>query len=165
MTTAEKKRRKKEPADNPNPVGRPSKYESHVLPKLNIIEAWARDGLTDEQIAQNLDVAYSTFRVYKDEYPALTAALQKGKDDIDIQVENALLKAALGYTFEEVTKENGIETKRVLKEVQPNTTALIFWLKNRRPVAWRDKQDIEHSGELNFVINRKRVSGNADSDD
>src|SRR5690606_32983230 len=98
-----------------------------VLPKLNLVEAWARDGLTDEQIAKNLDVAYSTFRVYKDEFPALTAALQKGKDDIDIQVENALLKAALGYTFEEVTKENGIETKRVLKEVQPNTTALIFW--------------------------------------
>lgn len=144
-------------------MGRPSKYDSHVEPKLNLVEAWARDGLTDEQIAGNLDVAYSTFRTYKDEYPALMAALQKGKDDIDVMVENALLKAALGYTFEEVTTENGNETRRVLKEVQPNTTALIFWLKNRRPQAWRDKQDIEHSGGLDIKVTLPTY-GEADAD-
>lgn len=146
-------------------MARPSKYESHVLPKLNLVEAWARDGLTDEQIAHNLGISLTAYYEYKNKYAEFTDALKRGKDDIDVEVENALLKRAMGYTYDEITYENGIEVKRVKKEVQPDTTAQIFWLKNRRPVAWRDKQDIEHSGELNFVINRKRVSGNGDSDD
>ena len=69
-----------------------SKYFTHVEPKLKLVECWARDGLTDEQIANNLGIAYST----------------------------------LG-----------------------DTTAQIFWLKNRKPQQWRDKKDIEHSGEVN----------------
>src|SRR5690606_41175172 len=68
--------------------GRKSKYHTHVEPRLKEIEAWARDGLTDEQIAKNLGVAYSTFRKYKDEYPAFSAALKKGKEVVDIEVEN-----------------------------------------------------------------------------
>lgn len=138
-------------------AGRPSKYDSHVKPKLLLIEAWARDGLTDEQIANNLDVAYSSFRVYKDEYPALTAALQKGKDDIDVMVENALLKAALGYEYEE-TKETADGFERTTKYAQPNTAALIFWLKNRRPKQWRDKQDIEHSGMMTNKIDMSQLT-------
>lgn len=128
-------------------MARPSKYGTHVEPKLNLVEAWARDGLTDEQIANNLGVAYSTFREYKKDYPALSAALQKGKDDIDVMVENALLKAALGFEYEEeqVSKDGVYSVK---KYAQPNTTALIFWLKNRRPQAWRDKQDVSMSGGL-----------------
>ena len=110
---------------------------------------WARDGLTDEQIAKNLGIAYSTFREYKNKYSALSAALKKGKEVIDYEVENALLKRVLGYEYEEVTYEHGEETKRVLKHVVPDTTAQIFWLKNRKPQQWRDKKDIEHSGEVN----------------
>jgi hypothetical protein len=127
--------------------GRPSKYESHVKPKLTLIEAWARDGITDEQIAANLGVAYSTFRDHKAEYPALAAALKNGKEVIDVMVENALLKAALGYEYEEVT-ENGLGTSTTTKVAHPNTTALIFWLKNRKPKEWRDKQDLELSGTV-----------------
>lgn len=56
-----------------------SKYQSHVEPKLLLIQAWARDGYTEEQTALKLGVAYSTFRVYKDKYPALSAALKKVK--------------------------------------------------------------------------------------
>lgn len=126
-----------------------SKYFTHVEPKLILIEGWARDGLTDEQIAKNLGIAYSTFREYKNKYSALSAALKKGKEVIDYEVENALLKRALGYEYEEVTYEHGEETKRVLKHVVPDTTAQIFWLKNRKPQQWRDKKDIEHSGEVN----------------
>lgn len=126
-----------------------SKYFTHVEPKLILIEGWARDGLTDEQIAKNLGIAYSTFREYKNKYSALSAALKKGKEVIDYQVENALLKRALGYEYEEVTYEHGEETKRVLKHVVPDTTAQIFWLKNRKPQQRRDKKDIEHSGEVN----------------
>lgn len=126
-----------------------SKYFTHVEPKLILIEGWARDGLTDEQIAKNLGIAYSTFREYKNKYSALSAALKKGKEVIDYEVENALLKRVLGYEYEEVTYEHGEETKRVLKHVVPDTTAQIFWLKNRKPQQWRDKKDIEHSGEVN----------------
>ena len=64
-------------------------------PKLR---GWARDGLIDEQIANNCGVAYSTFRVYKNQYPELAAALAKGKEVADYEVENALFKRATGYT-------------------------------------------------------------------
>lgn len=126
-----------------------SKYFTHVEPKLKLVECWARDGLTDEQIANNLGIAYSTLREYRDKYSALSAALKKGKEIVDYEVENALLKRALGYEYEEVTYEHGKETKRVLKHVVGDTTAQIFWLKNRKPQQWRDKKDIEHSGEVN----------------
>lgn len=126
-----------------------TKYYTHVEPKLELIECWARDGLTDEQISKNLGIAYSTFKEYKKTYSDLSAALKKGKEIIDYQVENALLKRALGYEYEEITYEHGEETKRVVKQVAPDTTAQIFWLKNRKPLQWRDKRDIEHSGNIN----------------
>ena len=126
------------------------KYQQWLEPDgLLLLEGWARDGLTDEQIAHNMGCAYSTLREWKDKYPALSAALKKGKEIVDYEVENALLKRALGYEYEEVTYEHGKETKRVLKHVVGDTTAQIFWLKNRKPQQWRDKKDIEHSGEVN----------------
>lgn len=127
-----------------------SKYFTHVEPKLTLIEGWARDGLTDEQIAKNLGIAYSTFREYKNKYSALSASLKKGKEVVDYEVENALLKRALGYEYDEVTYEHGKETKRVTKQVAPDTTAQIFWLKNRRPDKWRDKQVVESNNTVEF---------------
>lgn len=126
-----------------------SKYLTHVEPKLELVECWARDGLTDEQIANNLGIHVATFYEYKKKHNEFSESLKRGKDIIDYQVENALLKRALGYEYEEVTYEHGEETKRVLKHVVPDTTAQIFWLKNRKPQQWRDKKDIEHSGEVN----------------
>lgn len=126
-----------------------SKYLTHVKPKLELVECWARDGLTDEQISNNLGIHISTFYDYKKNYSEFSEALKKGKEIIDYQVENALLKRALGYEYEEITYEHGEETKRVLKHVVGDTTAQIFWLKNRKPQQWRDKKDIEHSGEVN----------------
>ncbi|BFH16515.1 transposase [Paenibacillus dendritiformis] len=141
---------------------RKNKYHSHVEPKLLLVEAWARDGTIDEDIAKKLGVAYSTFRVYVDKYPALSAALKRGKEVADVEVENALFRRAIGYQYDEVTREADkvsdpetgelvtvmVETKRVTKEVQPDVAAQIFWLKNRRPDKWRDKQDIQHSGSM-----------------
>lgn len=136
---------------------RRSKYYTHVEPRLVEVEGWARDGLIDKQIAKNLGVAYSTFRKYRDEHTALSASLKKGKEVIDREVENALIKRALGYQYEEVTYEKGKATKRVIKEVQPDTTAQIFWLKNRKPADWRDKRDIEHSGSINLADKAKEI--------
>ncbi|MGI8381675.1 transposase [Priestia megaterium] len=141
------------------------KYEKWITEEgLVLLEGWARDGLTDEQIAHNVGVSRSTLNDWKKKYPDISDALKKGKEVVDLQVENALLKRALGYAYEEVTEESQwnekakryelVVTKRVRKRQAPDTTAQIFWLKNRRPDKWRDKQDVEHMGDmdLNIVI-------------
>ncbi|MRN25654.1 transposase [Romboutsia ilealis] len=125
-----------------------SKYFTHVEPKLTLVEGWARDGLTDEQIAKNLGISTKTFYEYKKNYLQFLQALKKGKEVVDYEVENALLKRALGYEYDEITYENGKEVKRVTKQVAPDTTAQIFWLKNRRPDKWRDKQVIESNNTV-----------------
>lgn len=127
-----------------------TKYEQNVEPKLLQVEAWARNGLTDKQIAKNLGIAYSTFREYRDKHSAFSAVLKKGKEVIDIEVENALLKRALGYEYNETTAERDPNTgkmvveKVVRKQIVPDTTAQIFWLKNRLPDKWRDRQSIDY---------------------
>lgn len=227
---------------------------------LTLLEGWARDGLTDEQIAHNTGITATTLYAWKNKYPEISESLKKGKEVIDRQVENALLKRALGFEYEEVTKErivdtgqsqrhggeseltekqwemaksyfghscaycggsgnltkdhldplanggeltisniipacqscnsskkdkqwlswfqsqkfydpkkaekivayvdfaldfsqidkpntgNLVVTKVVTKMVVPDTTAQIFWLKNRKPNDYRDKRDVEHSG-------------------
>lgn len=126
------------------------KYQEWLeLEGLLKLEGWARDGLTDEQIASNMGIGYSTLQTWKTKYQDIQDTIKKGKEVIDRQVENALLKRALGYKYDEVTIEGGVETKRVTKEVVPDTTAQIFWLKNRKPDAWRDKKDVDLAGELN----------------
>ena len=116
------------------------------------LEGWARDGLTDEQIAGNAGINPATLYVWKQKYPEISEALKRGKEIVDRQVENALLKRALGYRYDEVTLENGVETKRVTKEVAPDVTAQIFWLKNRKREAWADRQNIEISQPIDDSI-------------
>jgi DNA-binding XRE family transcriptional regulator len=123
------------------------------------LEAWARDGLTEEQIAHNMGISRKTLYEWKSKYSDICDTLKRGKEVVDIQVENALLKRALGYSYKEVTREKVFNpetgqyelmpTKEVTKEVVPDTTAQIFWLKNRRPEQWRDKRDVSVEGELN----------------
>ena len=122
------------------------------------IEGWARDGLINEQIAQNIGITATTLYEWKNKFPELSEALKRGKDVIDRQVENSLLKRALGYEYTETTREavkdpesGNIEmrvTKEVTKTVIPDTTAQIFWLKNRKPDKWRDKPAYEDTSEL-----------------
>ena len=136
------------------------KYQEWLEPEgLLKIEGWARDGLTDEQIAQNMGVAYSTFRTWRDKYSALSAVLKKNKDVADRQVENSLFERALGGTHEVrktfKVKEKYYDDHGKLCEkeklvqatdevyIPGDTTAQIFWLKNRKPDKWRDKQEYE----------------------
>ena len=76
-----------------------SKYETDVKPRLIEIEAWKRDGLTDEQIFKNLGISRDTFYKYKEKYADFSDALKKGKEVADIEVENALFKRAIGYKY------------------------------------------------------------------
>lgn len=136
------------------------KYDTHVKPKLLLIEAWARDGLTDEDICSNLDISVASFHNYKRDHLEFLEVLKTSKPEADIRVENMLYKRAMGYRYEEITIEEielklgsgenvvyqpATKTKTVIKEVVPDTTAQIFWLKNRKPAAWRDKQEMDLS--------------------
>lgn len=241
-----------------------NKYEDWITPDgLTKIEGWARDGLINEQIAHNMGISRETLNQWCKRFPAISDALKRNKEVVDIEVENALLKRALGYQYDEVTKERLVDsgqkkrhggeseltekewefavkyfdhrccycgvsvpnltkdhivplkqggklnrenvvpccgscnsskkdndlidwyqkqeffdelklvkihdyirlvkelgeslnetlgelvvTKIVTKEVVPDTTAQIFWLKNRRPDKWRDKRDMEVSGSI-----------------
>lgn len=119
-----------------------AKYTEWLTPEgLVLVEGWARDGLIDEQIAKNMNVAYSTFREWKKKFPTLSAALKQGKEVSDRQVENALFKTATGYYYQEETVTNAGEIVTIKKYSKPNTTAQIFWLKNRK-AEWTDRVDI-----------------------
>lgn len=110
------------------------KYEYWLTPEgLTLLEGWARDGLTDEQIAHNMGISKQTFYDWKKKYTDISDSLKKGKDVADYLVENALFKSALAG----------------------NTTAQIFWLKNRKSDKWRDKQSAEQelSGSGNITFN------------
>lgn len=94
------------------------KYEDWLTESgLTLLVGWARDGLTDEQIASNCGISPSTLYRWKNDHREICNALKRGKEVVDYQVENALLNKALCG----------------------DTTAQIFWLKNRRPDKWRDK--------------------------
>lgn len=112
---------------------------------LTLLEGWARDGLTDEQLAVRMGINPATLYDWKKKYPKISEALKKGKEVVDIQVENALLKRALGYDFQEEKIErsdkDGVKVVQTVKHIPPDTTAQIFWLKNRRPDRWRDKPE------------------------
>ena len=129
------------------------KYEQWLTPEgLLKLEGWARDGLTDEQIAQKIGIHRDTLNEWKKKYSDISDTLKRGKEVVDLRVENALLKRALGYEYEEVSEkyESGTLTEKKVtkKQVVPDTTAQIFWLKNRRHDKWKDKQDVQVSGEL-----------------
>lgn len=86
---------------------------------LTTLQGWARDGLTDAQIASNIGICRDTLIQWKKRFPDISDALKKGKEVVDYEVENALLKKALSG----------------------DVTAQIYWLKNRRPDKWRDKPE------------------------
>lgn len=124
---------------------------------LTLLEGWARDGLTDGQIAHNAGIARSTLYQWKARFPVISDALKKGKEVADYEVENALYKRAVGYRYTEVTRElrrdpdtgdlELVVTKRVDKEAPPDVTAQIYWLKNRRPDKWRDRPAADSGNE------------------
>ena len=129
------------------------KYQQWLEPEgLTLLEGWARDGLTDEQIAGNIGINTSTLYDWKNKFPKISEALKKGKEVVDIQVENALLKRALGYEFQETRVEksdkDGTKIIQILKHIPADTTAQIFWLKNRRPDKWRDKPEMPGDSDM-----------------
>lgn len=137
-------------------------YRDWITPeRLKIIEGWARDGLSNKQIAKNIGIHVSTLYEWRNDFPELNDAIKKGKEVIDREVENALLKRALGHEIEEtktyMTDDGkGGKTKRVekiKKQIPSDATSMIFWLKNRKPDEWNDRRQVEHSGEMTTNVN------------
>lgn len=121
-----------------------SYYYTKVRPKLDLIEGWARNGLSDKQICTNLGVGNTNFDRYVRDYEDLQEALARGRQDSEVIVENALFKRATGYKYKEYTKElkndELILTKVVLKESACDVGAAIYWLENRAPKRWAKEQ-------------------------
>ena len=146
-------------------MGAKGKYAKWLLPdNLLRLQAWARDGLSDEQMAHNIGITTTTLYDWKKKYPAFSEALARGKEVVDIEVENALLKRAKGYDYIETTSELIADknaknkavmkvTKRVTRHVPPDVKAIVFWLTNRKH-EWRDKQEKEFFGNIgiNLVV-------------
>ena len=127
-----------------------------------LAQDYARQGLVDKQIAAKLGVSVATFYEYQLQHPEFSDALKEGKKPVDVEVENALLKRAKGFSYEEVHiefKPKGEEEekakvkslRKITKVVTPDTAACIIWLKNRRPTKWRDKHELE-LGSVNIRV-------------
>lgn len=138
-------------------MARKGKYSEWLQEeKLILIEGWAKDGLTEKQIAKNMGISEVTLNDWKKKFPQLLKSLKKGKEIADYEIENELYLSAHTRTIKikkavkvRTTKKDGT---KVLQEehieyveedyvVPANVTAQIFWLKNRRPDKWKDKPD------------------------
>ena len=124
-------------------MGRPSKYEPVMCERAR---AMAERGAVDAEIAAALGVALSTLYLWRSQFPEFSEALKRGKDVADDMVEGALFRRATGYSHDAVKimqyEGSPIEVPYV-EHHPPDTTAAIFWLKNRRPKEWRDKRDVD----------------------
>lgn len=125
--------------------GRPSKYKpeySAQAYKLCLL------GATDKELADFFEVTESTLNLWKKEYQEFSESLKRGKMEADSNVASRLFRRATGYSHPDVDikiyKGKVIKTE-LTKHYPPDSTAAIFWLKNRQPEKWRDKQEIKHS--------------------
>ena len=139
------------------------------------LEGWAREGLTDEMIAERMGIAAGTLYRWFNTFNEIREAIKRGKAPVDIEVENALLKRALGYEYEEVEHwiedADGVQNRRqkkVKKQVPPDPASAIFWLKNRRPDLWRDRPQDPEERDLKKQLMRAQIeslNGGASVDD
>lgn len=131
-------------------VGRPRKFQEEYIEQARKL---CELGATDLQLANFFNVVESTLHKWKHDFPAFSDAIKEGKVSIDDAVEKSLLNRAMGMTLEEWKEEesdNGVKKTHTKKQIAGDTTAQIFWLKNRRPDKWRDKQQVD----TNLVIKK-----------
>lgn len=143
------------------------KYAKWLTPDgLTLLEGWARDGLTDEQIASKCGVTTKTLYEWKNKHGDICEALKKGKELTDYKVEGALLDKCTGYYVPEQVafkckkvfwddegrrcEDEEIKTIEVQKYIPPDTTAQLAWLNNRRSEKWRRNAGKEKLDEKKF---------------
>lgn len=140
--------------------GRPSSYKPDYAAQAKKL---CRLGATNADLADFFGVTFQTINNWRVEHQEFFDALKIGKDEVDQQVERSLFQRAMGYSCNEDdirVIDNKIVVTPTIKHYPPDTTAMIFWLKNRKSAEWRDKQEIEHSGLPTVII--KDLSGRKD---
>lgn len=134
-------------------IGRPSKYRKEYAEQAR--KLCAQLGATEADIAQFLGVATRTVERWKIEHKDFCRALKLGKKVADERVEQSLYRRATGYMHESekiFQYEGKVVRAKTVEQYPPDTTACIFWLKNRDKANWRDKQELEHSGAISVTI-------------
>lgn len=135
--------------------GRPSKFTKEIKKQIKFL---ALKGFTEQEMADALLIDRSTLTKWKQKNPKFFTTLKDWKAEADSKVEKSLFERAQGFTTTEtktISGKDGEEGQTIVTEKQnpPDSTACIFWLKNRKSKEWRDK--IEHGGDLNLTIKRK----------
>lgn len=134
-------------------MARPTEYIADVY--LPWAQSLAMEGLIDKEIAERMGVARSTLKLWAYKYPEFSDAIKIGKDSADAKVQQSLFRRATGYMEKEKKiivemdaegKQKPARIETTEKHIVPDVGAICFWLKNRRPDEWRDKKDVELSG-------------------
>lgn len=139
-------------------AGRPTKYKAEFAEqaqKLCLL------GATDKDLADFLDVQESTINEWKKTHKAFSESIKAGKELADATVADRLFKRATGYEHEDVdikAWQGDVIITPITKHYPPDTAAAIFWLKNRQKARWRDKQEVENSGEQKVTVEIKKFS-------
>ena len=134
------------------PVGRPTKYKEEYAYQA---EKLCRLGATDKEMADFFNVSKSTLNLWKLEHEDFSDSIKKGKIIADANVADSLYKRAIGYEHEEdkiFLSEGQPIIVPTIKHYPPDSTACFFWLKNRKPEVWRDKQDVNLSGNVGIEV-------------
>lgn len=134
------------------PAGRPSLYKLAYAEQAGKLCAL---GATDAQLADFFGVNISTINLWKVQHEEFSASVKLSKEMADQRVEESLYRRAMGYEHDEVdirVVEGQIVQTPIRKYYPPDSTAMIFWLKNRKKAEWRDKQEVEHTGGVKMVL-------------
>lgn len=129
-------------------MARPTKFKPEFVEQAVKL---CKIGATDAEVADFFHIDVRTLYRWKNESPKFCQALKSGKAAADERVERSLFARALGYEHPEIdirVVDKEIVQTPIVKHYPPDTTAAIFWLKNRKPADWRDKQEIEHGGAV-----------------
>ena len=132
-------------------MGRPTDYKPEFAEQAKL---QCEEGATDVELADFFGVSVRTLYRWKNNFPEFCQALKASKAPADERVERSLFERAVGYERDEVDIRvvgGEIVQTPVRRFYPPDTTAAIFWLKNRRPAEWRDKIDHDHGGTVAHV--------------
>ena len=132
------------------------KWHDGIPDQIRRLVGRSKSGLTDKEVAEHLGVDIRTVHRWKKTHPEFQKALIETKATLDSRVELSLYRVAIGYRYTEVevTLEDGKVTKRIEREreVPPNVAAIRLWLTNRDGANWRDKQDVNVTGDLTITL-------------
>jgi len=143
------------------PAGRPTKYKPEFCAQAKKL---CELGATDIELADFFEVSEVTLNAWKKRYPEFIKSLKTGKSDADERVERSLYHKAIGYSHdsEKVFQHQGSVVRAPFREhVPPDTTAAIFWLKNRRPAEWRDRKEVDLGVQDSLADLLREIDGNS----